>query len=372
MNSLRMGSIVILFITSLTVQAEAQQYTFVEPNPDVVQALAAAVQAYETMLDRDNLIALEEGLTTGIELIQSQFMGGEYAPATQRYLEKRGWRNLVWHQIFYRLRAFQSHFYEAELAFADDVYYADEAHKALTNLETSLARLEYLFQVGKSLGAENDIDNIAQTIVPDYRETIAEFRGELARRGELVLARLDQVEIKGSLDPVLLADDALLTERYEVLHARLQGKNLINSILDRLVTFDPDMFDRLLEVADTAKTRPSAEFLLNISTLQAITLEEALVDAQLNWAALQESFDWAHEQSHVLNPQAGCEVGERDLVQSCFETEDRMTCFTDPYFLRDFYAKIQQVHQLKAAARDKPMTSGIPVESRTSVTFSDQ
>jgi|GEM_PF-6562337 len=255
-------------------------------SPEVEKHMVEAHQA-GVWLSEGNLAEMETALEPGFH--ELAILLGNYHPdqKTNNYLKDRGWGQLVWTQIMYRLMAIRNGVFDEELDFAERVALEGVALSSLETVEQSFDRLQILLETKVKLGLDREIDQFAQGFFPElegenaYRTIITGFQVRFLERRDAVIARLESGEHPGIVDPAELPEGTRFQAVYLDHQERLEGENRLDEILNRLAEVDPRQMQALVETAIHDPDQAERENARNEIKLQLILVEDSL-DASEN------------------------------------------------------------------------------------------
>ena len=271
-------------------------------SPEVAKHMIEANFAGE-MLREGKLAEMEKALEPGFHSLT--IMLGNYSPdlKTNIYLRERGWGQLVWTQIMYRLLAIQNGVFDQELVFAERVALESVARSSLETVETSFARIQTLLEAKEKMGLDKEIDQFAQGFFTEmdgegaYQAIINDFRERFQGRRDAVIARLESKEHPGIIDPAELPTGTRYAAIYEEHQKRLGGENRLDEILNRLAQVDSRNLRKLVETSRNAPSAAERDAAKNEVKLQLILVEDSL-DASENDASVARIIDffdsWGH------------------------------------------------------------------------------
>ncbi|MEN8008338.1 MAG: hypothetical protein ABFS42_15085 [Candidatus Krumholzibacteriota bacterium] len=312
-------------------------------SPEVEKHMIEANFAGE-WLNEENLAEMEKALEPGFHSLA--IMLGNYSPdqKTNHYLRERGWGQLVWTQLMYRLLAIQNGVFDQELEFAERVALESVARSSLETVETSFARIQTLLEAKEKMGLDKEIDQFAQGFFPDmdgagaYQKIISGFRDRFHGRRDAVIARLESQEHPGIVDPSEFPSGTRYAKIYREHQKRLEGENRLDEILNRLVQVDSHKLRKLVETAQNAPSAAEREAAKNEVKLQLILVEDSL-DASENdssLARLIECFDrWGHTAFEPYGTYPDDFQGAMFLI---YEAQRNLAEQSRPENLRDLYS----------------------------------
>ncbi len=330
----------ILVLVSLCLGPALAQHS---RSPEVATHMIEANSAGE-WLGEGNLAEMEKALEPGFHSLT--ILLDNYSPdlKTNIYLRERGWGQLVWTQIMYRLLAIQNGIFDQELEFAERVVLEGAARSSLETVETSFARIQILLQTKEKMGLDKEIDRFAQGFFPGldgegaYETIISDFRERFQGRRDAVIARLESEEHPGIIDPAELPSGTRYAEIYEEHQKRLGGENRLDEILNRLAQLDSG---KLLVLVETARNAPEAaerEAAKNEVKLQLILVEDSL-DASENDASVARMIDYFNNWGHTaFEPNGAYPDDFQGAMFLVYAAQKKLAEQSRPENLRDLYA----------------------------------
>lgn len=311
-------------------------------SPEVEKHMIEASLAGE-WLSEGNLAEMEKALEPGFHSLT--IMLSNYSPdrKTNIYLRERGWGQLVWTQIMYRLLAIRNGVFDQELVFAERVALENVARSSLETVDISFARIQILLEAKEKMGLDKEIDQFAQGFFPEmdgegaYQAIISDFRERFQGRRDAVIARLESEEHPGIVDPAELPTGTRYAEIYQEHKKRLGGENRLDEILNRLVQVD---YRNLRKLADTARNAPSVaerEAAKNEVKLQLILVEDSL-DASENDASMARLIDYFDHWGYVaFEPYGAYPDDFQGAMFLVYAAQRKLAEQSRPENLRDLY-----------------------------------
>jgi len=329
-----------LFLFSIS-SATAQ--TPIKKSPQVVKYLLQANHAGNWLASGD-LAQMEAALEPGFQEIA--LMMGSYHPdeKTNTYLRQRGWGQLVWTQMMYRLLAIRDGVYDKELDFAERVALESVADASLQTVETSFARIQFLLTVKEKMGLDQEIDQFAQMVFasedPDarYMVLVENFQTRFLQQQVIVKARLASGQHRGIVDPSELPAGTHYAQVYREHQERLANENRLTEIFSRLAELDADEMFRLAEVAQNAPTEQERDDARNEVKLQLLLVENSL-DALEHDPAAADLVDYYDRIGYLAFEPNVTYPGDFEEVMSLVHAaKANIVEQTQPEHLRDLYA----------------------------------
>lgn len=334
--------------------------TLAEPqtSQQVKLFMAQAEKAGKLLEDGAGLANIEAVLEPGCIRIADMVATYRPVPKTNAYLRKRGWGNLIFTQIMYRLMALDWGVYERELKLAENVALGGAAREALETMQTSLDRLSTLLEAGEIFGFYEDIHRNANTVVPYYTGVIAEFEQEFLSRRKAVLARLDAGEKPGVVDPESLPPMSTHSLYYAHHQERLQGENRLDEILDCLARYDGECIGRFVTRLDSLEPSPHRDFLLRNVEVELLLFEDALAESEGD-SAVQDMLQlYDREGSQILvDPYGGYDHDLHELMMLMKLVREKLNTYGNLDALRVFHTLGDAVRE--AAEEAAPTVSYI-------------
>jgi hypothetical protein len=353
---MKMRPLLVVVIICVSILAAIPTQAGPQTSQQVKLFMAQAEKAGKLLEEGAGLGSIEAALEPGYTRITNMVATYRPVPKTNTYLRKRGWGNLVFTQIMYRLMALDWGIYDKELALAEDIALGSAAREALQTVQTSLDRLSDLLQAGEILGFAEDIDRNAHTVVPYYADVMAEFEQEFLSRKELILARLEAGERPRVVDPESLPPTSTHALYYAYHQERLQGENRLDEILDCLDRYDGECLEQLVARLDSLEPSPSRDFLLRNAELELILFENALTESERDPAVQNVLQLYDREGAEILvDPYGGYDPDLQDLMELITSVREKLHTYSDLDALRVFYTLGEMVRD--AAAEAAPMTS---------------
>ncbi len=266
-------------------EAQAGAPRPVGKSPQVEEYLVQASRAGRWLQEGD-IAQMEAELKAGFNEIA--LMMESYHPdgKTNNYLRQRGWGQLVWTQMMYRLLAIRDGLFDEELEFAERVALESVSSESLRSVEVAFARIQILMSAKEKLNLNQEIDQFAQGIFggdangTSYTALVDDFQARFTVRQAAVVARLASGQHRGIVDPAELPDGTSYAQIYREHQERLQGENRLDEIFGRLAEVDPERLGRLAEVAQNAPTAVERDAARNEVKLQLLLVEDSLAASE--------------------------------------------------------------------------------------------
>ncbi|MCB1183940.1 hypothetical protein KDM41_10935 [bacterium] len=324
-----------------------------ERAPQVGKHMRAAHQAGED-LARGDLAAMEASLDAGYRELALMLESYHPDPQTNAYLRRRGWDQLVWTQLMYRLLAVRDGLCDDELVFAERVALDRVAATSLATVETTVARIDFLLEARTRMGLEAEIDSFAEGLLaesvssPDYRELLASFHQRFDRRRAAVMARIASGEHEGIVDPAALPAGTRQAQVYQEHKRRLEGEGRLDEILTRLAEADPSEIQRLAVTARTADTAAGRDAARNELVLQLLLVETSL-DASEHDASLADMFEYFDSWGHTAFESCGARPDDfQDAMSLIYTARRQLARHFGPDDLRSLYSLAETARGLVA------------------------
>ena len=311
-------------------------------SPEVEKHMVEANFAGE-WLNEGNLAEMEKALEPGFHSLDIMFSNYSPDQKTNTYLRERGWGQLVWTQIMYRLLAIRNGVFDQELEFAERVALESVARSSLETVETSFARIQSLIEAKEKMGLDKEIDQFAQGFFPEmdgagaYQTIVHDFRERFQGRRDAVIARLESEEHPGIVDPAELPSGTRYAEIYQEHQKRLTGGNRLDEILNRLAQVD---FHNLLKLVETAQNAPSAaerEAAKNEVKLQLILVEDSL-DASEHDISVARIVDYFNRWGYTAFEPVGAYPDDyQEAMFLVYAAQKKLAEQSRPENLRDLY-----------------------------------
>ncbi len=294
-SSLLAGALVFLFAAGWA-DAHAQK------SPQVEEYLVQASRAGRWLQEGD-IAQMESELEAGFNEIA--LMMDSYRPdgKTNSYLRQRGWGQLIWTQMMYRLLAIRDGLFDEELEFAERVALESVSSESLRSVEVAFARIQILMAAKEKMNLNQEIDQFAQGIFgseasgTSYRALVDDFQARFSVRQAAVVARLASGQHRGIFDPSELPVGTSYAQVYQDYQERMQSENRLDEIFNRLAGMDPARIEHLADVAQNAPTAVEREAARNEVKLQLLLVESTLAasDSDPSVARMMNFYDrWGH------------------------------------------------------------------------------
>lgn len=297
--------------------------------------------------ESEDLARLEAALAGGFDEIEA--MTATYLPdaRTNAFLARRGWGQLVWTQLMYRLLAIQNGIYDRELDFAAEVALEGPARGALQTVETSVARIGVLLQAKEKFGLNEQIDAFAQSLFQaegtGYRDVVAAFDARFRERKVAVLARLESGRHPGIVDPAALPAGTLFAATLQEHRQRMAGENRTDEVFRQLADFDAGRVNELAVAAAAEATPEARRTAANEARVELLVLEDVL-DASETDATVQELLALFETQGfRAFSPYDASDADFRDTMILVEEARRKLQATLSPAALRELYELGKQV-----------------------------
>ena len=336
-----------VLILSLTLNLSAAASARPRPpqHSERVKIYLIEASAAWACLDEHSLADMEEALSRGFFEIEA--MVDSYTPnhKPNRFLKDRGWGQLVWTQIVFRLIAIRNGIYDQELRFAERVALEGVARHTLNLVETSVRRLYKLLEAKDAFGFDDQIDPFAQNMFAtddatiDYKGIISDFEEHFMRRKQAVIARLESGKRPGIVDPADIPRGTRYAAIYEQHRNRLDDEDRrLDEVLLSLVRYDPHRVRELVETVQTAHSADARQDAANELKLHLLVLENVL-EASEKDPAVHRMIQYYERLGYLaFNPHEGYPDIFQDLMVLLHRAKRRLDTQTQPAALRDLYA----------------------------------
>ncbi len=291
-------------------------------------------------LQKGDLAKMEASLDRGFLKIKSMMD----SPTPETETNEKGWGQLVWTQLMYRLQAIQDGVYDRELEFAERVALEGVAKGSLRLVERSVGRIRKLLEAKEVLGLDRQVDAFARGMfaddnsVGDYEAIIADFQERFRVRQEAVLARLESGKHPGIVDPDGLPAGSQYSA-YAKHRARLKNEDFrLDEVFNVLAQYDPERVVKLAETRKNASSPTERREATNEIKVQLLVLEDAL-DAAENDPAVQDLIGWYERVGYLAFDQYSAGPDDfQELMVLIHRAKAVLKDQTQPETLRALYA----------------------------------
>ncbi len=334
--------VLIFFCATGWTEAQAQK------SPQVEEYLVQASRAGRWLQEGD-IAQMEAELEAGFNEIAQMMESYHPDGKTNNYLRQRGWGQLVWTQMMYRLLAIRDGLFDEELEFAERVALESVSSESLRSVEVAFARIQILMSAKEKLNLNQEIDLFAQGIFggdasgTSYTALVDDFQARFSVRQAAVVARLASGQHRGIFDPAELPVGTSYAQIYQEHQERLQSENRLDEIFHRLAGLDPAHLEHLADMAQNAPTAVEREAARNEVKLQLLLVEDTLAasEGDPSVARMMKFYDrWGHL---AFESYSGTPDDFQEAMSLVHAAKSKWDEQLQPDNLRDLYAIADQV-----------------------------
>jgi hypothetical protein len=312
-------------------------------SPQVAEYLVQANLAGE-WLDQGDLARMEAALEPGFNEIIEMMESYHPDARTNTYLRKRGWGQLVWTQMMYRLLAIRGGLFDREMEFAEKVALESVAEAALQTVELSFSRIQALMGAMEKMSLDKEIDQFAAGLFEggnagsDYRSLVCAFRTRFVLRQSAVMARIATERHPGIIDPGELPMGTAVAQAYLKHVERMKSESRLDEILNSLAESDPNPIRELADVAQNSPSAADRAAAGNEAKLRLLVTESSL-NASEHDAEMADMLEYFERVGYLAYEPGGAYTDDvRSVMVLVYAAKRKLAAQTQPEKIRELYA----------------------------------